>query len=138
DGSDGTSSVYRAVVRNQAKLAYSSVGAWLEGRGEMPAALGTIAGLADNLHLQDQAAQRLRARRQEQGALELETTEVHAHFAGDAVSALESDKPNRAKDLIEDFMIAANGAIARFLTERGFPVLRRVVRSPERWQRMVD
>src|SRR5690349_18643080 len=62
DGSDSTSSVYRAVVRNQAKLAYSSVGAWLEGRGEMPAALGAVAGLADNLRLQDQAAQRLRAR----------------------------------------------------------------------------
>jgi exoribonuclease-2 len=137
-GSGSVSSVYRAVVRNQAKLAYSSVGAWIEGRGAMPAAIDAVAGLADNLRLQDQAAQRLKARRHEQGALELETLEVRARFDGEAVSGLVAEERNRAKELIEDFMIAANGAIARFLTERRFPVMRRVVRSPERWQRIVD
>jgi exoribonuclease-2 len=138
DGSGGASSVYRAVVHNQAKLTYSSVGAWLEGRGAMPAAVGAIAGLADNLRLQDQAAQRLKAQRHEHGALELETLEVHARFDGDAVSGLVAEERNRAKEIIEDFMIAANGGIVRFLSERRFPVLRRVVRSPERWQRIVD
>ncbi len=134
----GTSSIYRAVVRNQAKLAYSSVGAWLEGRGGMPAAIGAVAGLADNLRLQDQAAQRLKARRHESGALELETLQVRARFDGDALSGLVAEERNRAKEIIEDFMIAANGAIARFLVEHRFPVMRRVVRSPERWQRIVD
>jgi VacB/RNase II family 3'-5' exoribonuclease len=139
DGSShGAPSVYRAVVRNQAKLAYSGVGAWLEGRGEMPPAIGTVAGLAENLRLQDEAAQRLKAQRQERGALELETLEVRAHFDGDAVSGLVAEERNRAKEIIEDFMIASNGAIARFLTEHRFPVMRRVVRSPERWQRIVD
>ena len=137
-GSGGVSSVYRAVVRNQAKLAYSSVGAWLEGRCAMPAAIGAVAGLSDNLRIQDQAAQRLKAWRHEHGALELETLEVHARFDGDAVSDLVAEERNRAKEIIEDFMIAANGAIARFLVERRFPVMRRVVRSPERWQRIVD
>ena len=138
DGGIGASSVYRAVVRNQAKLAYSSVGAWLEGRGEMPAAVGAVPGLADCLRLQDQAAQRLKTYRHEHGALELETIEVRAQFDGDAVSGLVAEARNRAKEIIEDFMIAANGAIARFLDGRGFPVMRRVVRSPERWQRIVD
>jgi len=125
-------------VRNRAKLAYPSVGAWLENRGAMPPAIGSVPGLADNLRLQDSAAQRLRAYRHEHGALELETLEVHARFEGDAVVGLERDEHNRAKELIEDFMIAANGVIARFLKERSFPIMRRVVRSPERWQRIVD
>ena len=136
-GAGGASSVYPAVVRNQAKLAYPSVGAWLEGRGEMPAAVGAVPGLADNLRLQDQVAQRLKARRQER-ALELETVEVRTQFDGGMVSGLAAEKRNRAKEIIEDFMIAANGAIARFLEDRRFPVWRRVVRSPERWQRIVE
>jgi VacB/RNase II family 3'-5' exoribonuclease len=138
DGGTGASSVYRAVVRNKAKLAYSSVGAWLEGTGEMPGAVGAVPGLADCLRLQDQAAQRLKAYRHEHGALELETIEVRAQFEGDAVSVLVAEARNRAKEIIEDFMISANGAIARFLDGHGFPVMRRVVRSPERWQRIVD
>ena len=129
-GNAGTPDVFRAVVRNHAKLAYSSVGAWLEGRGAMPAAIGKVPGLAENLKLQDQAAQALKALRHEHGALELESLEAHALFDGDAVSGLVAEERNRAKEIIEDFMIAANGAIARFLTTRKFPVMRRVVRSP--------
>jgi exoribonuclease-2 len=104
----------------------------------MPTAISAVPGLADNLRLQDRVAQRLKARRHENGALELETIEVQTQFDGDAVSKLAVEKRNRAKELIEDFMIAANGVIARFLEERRFPVLRRVVRSPERWQRIVE
>ena len=137
-GARTTSNVYRAAVRNRAKLAYPSVGAWLEGRGEMPPAIGAVPGLAENLRLQDRVAQRLREYRHENGALELESLEVHARFEGDAVVGLARDERNRAKELIEDFMIAANGIIARFLGDRGFPIMRRVVRSPERWQRIVD
>ena len=138
DGPRPGASVYRAVVRNQAKLAYSSVGAWVEGRGPMPAAIDKVPGLADNLRLQDAAAQSLKTWRHEHGALELESLESHARFEGDSVSGLEADERNRAKEIIEDFMIAANGAIARFLAEKRCPVMRRVVRSPERWQRIVD
>jgi len=130
--------VYRALVRNKAKLAYSGVGAWLEGRGPLPEAAARVPGLADNLRLQDQAATRLKARRHEQGALEFETVDVRARFEGDKVAALAAEERNRAKDLIADFMIASNGSIARLLEARGFPVMRRMVRSPERWQRIVD
>jgi VacB/RNase II family 3'-5' exoribonuclease len=136
-GTSGPSSVYRALVRNHAKLAYSGVGAWLEGQGQMPAALGAVAGLPENLRLQDAAAQRLKAHRHEHGALELETVEARTQFDGDSVSGLAAEKRNRAKELIENFMIAANGASARYLEERRFPVVRRVVRSPERWDRIV-
>jgi exoribonuclease-2 len=139
-GDDGVcqeSKVYRAVVHNHAKLAYHAVGSWLQGEGPPPPALAAVPGLADNLKLQDGVAQRLKAHRHDLGALELETTEVRAEFEGDTVTGLADEKPNRAKNLIEDFMIAANGIIARFLEAQGFPVLRRVVRSPQRWQRIV-
>jgi exoribonuclease-2 len=138
EGLSQASSIYTALVRNQAKLAYNGVGAWIEGQGAAPAAIAPVAGLADNLRLQDRVAQRLKEHRHLEGALELETIEVRARFDGDAVSDLAPERRNRAKEIIEDFMIAANGAIARFLAERRFPVLRRVVRSPERWPRIVD
>ena len=138
DGAVVASSVVAARVLNRAKLAYRSLGAWLEGAAELPAAAAGVAGLADNLRLQDAIAQRLKTRRHEHGALELDTIEVHARFEGDTVSGLEADERNRAKELIEDFMIAANGAIARFLEEHRMPVLRRVVNSPERWERIVE
>jgi VacB/RNase II family 3'-5' exoribonuclease len=137
-GAVAAEGVYRALVRNRAMLAYNGVGAWLEGAGPLPAAAAAVAGLAENLRLQDEVAQRLKARRHEHGALELETIEVRARFDGDTVRGLAVERRNRAKELIEDFMIAANGTIARFLEGKRFPVMRRVVRSPERWLRIVD
>jgi len=139
-GDDGVcqeSKVYRAVVHNHAKLAYHAVGSWLQGESPPPPALAAVPGLAENLKLQDGVAQRLKAHRHDLGALELETTEVRAEFEGDTVTGLADEKPNRARNLIEDFMIAANGIVARFLEAQGFPVLRRVVRSPQRWERIV-
>jgi VacB/RNase II family 3'-5' exoribonuclease len=130
--------VRRALVHNHAKLAYPSVGAWLQGEGETPPALAAVEGLAENVRLQHTAAQRLRGRRHEQGALEFQTLEVRARFDGGAVSGLSVERRDRAKDLIEDLMIAANGVVARYLAGKRFPVLRRVVREPERWQRIVD
>ena len=138
DGATGQSGVARALVRNQAKLAYNSVGGWLEGAGPMPAPIARVAGLAENLKLQDATAQRLRQRRHEHGALALETIEPRAQFDGDTITALVAEPRNRARELIEDFMIAANGAIARFLSSRQLPVLRRVVRTPARWPRIVE
>ena len=138
DGVSRSSEVYRARVHNQAKLTYRGVGAWLEGKAAPPEAIAAVPGLAENLRLQDRVAQLLKTYRHEHGALELETFEVHTHFDGDTVSGLEAEERNRAKEIIEDFMIAANGSIARFLDGHGFPVMRRVVRSPERWQRIVD
>jgi len=138
EGASGESSVYRALVRNRAKLAYSSVGPWLEGEGPTPTAVGAVAGLAENLKLQDTVAQRLKAHRQERGALDLETVEARTQFDGDSVSGLAAEQRNRAKELIENFMIAANGVCAAHLEEHRFPVLRRVVRTPERWPRIVQ
>ena len=131
------SKVHRAIVHNHAKLAYHAVGGWLQGEGPMPGAVAAVPGLAENLWVQDRVAQTLKTQRHEQGALELETLDVRAEFDGDTVGRLTAEKPNRAKTLIEDFMIAANGSMARFLEANRFPVLRRVVRSPERWQRIV-
>ena len=137
DGTLDGSDVYRATVRNRAKLAYDSASAWLEGEAPAPAALAAIPGLAENLRWQDAAAQQLREVRHQQGALDLETIEARAVFVGDEIAGLEQQQKNRARQLIEDLMIAANAVTARFLDRHGLPSLRRVLRSPERWDRIV-
>lgn len=137
DGTVQRSEIARARVHNHAKLAYNGVAAWLEGTGPMPAPIGGLPGLADNLRLQDEAAHRLRRVRREHGALTLETIRARPVFAGDDLRDLEAERKNRATELIEDFMIAANGATARFLEGYGFAMIRRVVRSPKRWERIV-
>jgi len=138
DGLVERSSVARARVRNHAKLAYDAVANWLEGGGPLPEAAAAVPHLGDNLRLQDRVAQEMRRERYAQGALDLETIEARPVFQGEAIADLREERPNRAKQLIEDFMIGANGATARFLEERGVASLRRVVRSPERWQRIVE
>ncbi|HEX9108542.1 MAG TPA: ribonuclease catalytic domain-containing protein, partial [Longimicrobiales bacterium] len=138
DGSVQGSEIYRATVRNQAKLAYNSVAAWLEGTGAMPPAIGKVAGLDENIRVQDRVAQALKARRHEHGALELQTIEARAVFEGDVLEDLATEEANRATDLIADFMIAANGVAARFLGSKGLPALRRIVRKPKRWDRIVE
>ncbi|MEO8431806.1 MAG: RNB domain-containing ribonuclease [Acidobacteriota bacterium] len=132
------SSIYRARVKNKAKLAYDSVAAWIEGKGEEPAPARSVAGMDVQLRMQDALAQKLRDRRHEEGALELETLAPKAIFDGEQVVDLRQEAHNRARQLIEDLMIATNGVSARFLASKGVASLRRVVRSPERWQRIVD
>ncbi len=136
DGQLGRCEIYRAAVRNHAKLAYDAVSVGFDG-GAFPEKAQSIPGVVDQLRSQDAVAQALRARRHEEGALDLETIEPRAVFENDTVVDLAVQKKNRARQLIEDFMIAANGATARFLAEKGVPSLRRVVRSPERWQKIV-
>lgn len=133
-----SSNLYEATVRNQAKLAYNSLGGWLEGQGPVPPGVEKVNGLAENLRLQDRTAQKLKARRHEQGALNLETIEARPVFDGDDIQDLAAERKNRAKELIEDFMIASNGVTARYLTSKKFPSLRRVVRTPKRWERIVE
>jgi len=137
-GAVAESDIYRAVVHNHAKLAYDSVAAWLEGGAAAPAALAAIDGLDAQLREQDRVAQCLRHVRHERGALELETPQARAVFDGERLAGLRPDQPNRAKALIEDFMIAANGVTARFLAHNGFAALRRVLRTPDRWDRIVE
>lgn len=137
DGAVHQFDVYRAAVRNRAKLAYDSVAAWLDGAAPAPPRVSAVAGMEEQLRIQDRVAQAMRTVRHHHGALALETIEPRAVFDGDAISDLRPEEKNRARELIEDFMIAANGAIARTLEARGFPSLRRVLRSPERWGRIV-
>ena len=129
--------VFRALVRSQAKLAYNSVAAWLEGSGSLPEGMAAVSGLDENIRLQDRAAQSLKNFRRMHGALHFETIEARPLFDGDRVRELSVEKKNRARSLIEDFMIAANGVTAKFLFEKKFPSLRRVVRTPNRWDRIV-
>ncbi len=137
-GSLRDSDICEALVRNHAKLAYDSVAAWLEGKEPAPEPVAAVPGLDANLRVQDLAARKLKAFRHEHGALDLETIETRPVFDGEEIRDLETERRNRAKEIIEDFMIAANGATARFLAARRSPSLRRVVRSPDRWGRIVD
>ena len=137
DGSLQGSDIYSAMVRNCAKLAYNSVADWLEGPGPMPQAIGKVDGLDENLRLQDRVAQKLKALRHLQGALDLATIEARAVFDGDQIKDLEAERKNRAKEIVEDFMIAANGVTARYLASKMYPSLRRVVRTPQRWDRII-
>lgn len=127
--------VDRALVRNHAKLTYNSVNAWLEG-GSIPEAMAAIPGLADQIRIQEAVAQQLKARRYEEGALDLETIEPKTLLLRGRVVGLRRERKNRARTLVEDFMIAANGVSARYLESKGLPSVRRVVRAPARWDRL--
>jgi VacB/RNase II family 3'-5' exoribonuclease len=138
DGSLRDSDIYRARVRNHAKLAYNSLAAWLDGNGSVPEPIAASKELAENLRIQDRVAQAMKNYRHTQGALSLETIEARPVFDDDKVRDLEREEKNRAKEMIEDFMIAANGVTARYLLSKKIPSIRRVVRTPKRWERIVD
>jgi len=138
DGALQDSGIYRAWVCNHAKLAYNSLAAWLQGDGVIPEGVAAVKGLDENLRLQDQVAQRMKNLRHIHGALSLETIEAKPVFDGDQILELELEEKNRAKEIIEDFMIAANGVTARYLSARKFPSIRRVVRTPKRWERIAE
>lgn len=139
-GDDGVvqeSTIYRGRVRNRAKLAYNSVAAWLDGNAEPPPKLAAVPELDANIRVQDRIAQCLRKVRQARGALRLETIEARPVFADGELTDLVPDEKNRAKELIEDFMVAANEVTARFLESHGYASLRRVLKTPKRWERIV-
>lgn len=136
DGSIKSHDVYMARVTNHAQLAYNNVGAWLDGKASLPDS--ATQAIQDQLHLQDTVAQLLRAARERSGALDIDTIEAQSVVHPDQSVDIELVQKTRASQLIEDFMIAANVAMARFLDEHGSPTIRRVVRSPERWTRIVD
>jgi VacB/RNase II family 3'-5' exoribonuclease len=132
------STIYRALVRNKAQLAYNGVGAWLEGKGDAPAKIGASAELAAQLRLQDTAAQWMVGARFQHGALDLETIETRPVLQGAEAVDITNQVKNRATSLIEEFMVAANGVMARFLEAAGVASIRRVVRVPKRWERIVE
>jgi len=136
DGHVTSSNVYRALVRNQAQLQYNSIGAWLEGAAAAPPKVAASADLQAQLRLQDEVAQKLRSRRYENGALDLQTDEVYPLVLNAQVVDVVNQQKNHATELIEDFMIAANGVVARLLDK--VSSLRRIVKQPERWDRIVQ
>ncbi|MGA7754481.1 MAG: RNB domain-containing ribonuclease [Candidatus Sulfotelmatobacter sp.] len=136
DGNLKSSDVYRAIVRNKAQLQYNSTGAWLEGKAPAPAKVAASSELQTQLKLQDEVAQRLRKQRVQNGALNLQTDEVLPLVLNDQVVDVVKQQRNHATDLIEDFMVAANGVVARMLEK--VSSLRRIVRTPERWDRIVQ
>ncbi len=130
--------VYRAKVRNKAKLAYDAISDWIDGKIPPPEALGKVKGMAEQLQIQDKTAQIIRKRRRAQGSLELEIFEPKAIFEGERVVGIVQQLQNRGRQLIEEFMIATNECTAKFLAAQGHSSLRRVVRSPENWIRIVE
>src|SRR2546423_22074 len=137
DGGISNTAVYRALVHNKAKLTYEGVGLWLEGKGPAPPAITASSELENQLRIQDEAAQRLRKARSIAGALDFESVEARPVVVHGKVVDLAVITRNRARDVIEDFMVAANRSVATYLIEQGSPSLRRVVREPKRWDRIV-
>ena len=137
DGTVSESALYRASVLNRAKLTYDRISAWLDGAGPAPAQLASITGLEDQLRLHDRLASQLRQWRQQRGALNIKTIAARPVFEDGRLVDMRPDEKNRAKDLIADLMVAANGATARFLAASGFPSLRRFLQAPRRWDRIV-
>ncbi len=138
DGSITSDNIYRALVRNRAQLAYNGVGAWLEGSSAGPPKVAASADLAAQLKLQDEAAQIMFKERQRQGALDIDRVEAEAVISNGQVQGINTRKKNRATELIENFMVAANGVMERRLVKAGVSSIRRVVRTPERWARIVE
>lgn len=136
DGNLKSSDVYRALVQNKAQLQYNSVGAWLEGTAAPPPKVAASAQLQDQLKLQSDVAQKLKSKRFQNGALNLQTDEVHPLVLNEQVVDVVKQQKNRATELIEDFMVAANGVVARLL--QNVSSLRRIVRTPKRWDRIVQ
>lgn len=140
-GNDGLikeSDVYRGQVHNQAKLAYNAVSAWLDGKGQMPEAIGKVPGMEEQLRMQDEVAQKLKACRHENGSLTIETINPQVKVLDGGVLNVMPDTQNRAQEMIEDFMVAANGVTARYLAKHDFPTLMRVVKTPQKWDRIVQ
>ena len=137
DGVLGPTEVYRALVRNKFQLTYEAVGPWLNGAASAPHAVDADPELTAQLKLQDKAASQLRAQRQRLGALVFDRIEAEPVVKAGEVQTIAARPKNRASDLIEDFMIAANEVMARTLGRAGISSIRRVVKSPERWPRMV-
>lgn len=132
------SDIYRARVTNHAKLAYNSVAAWLEGNGPLPDEIKKVNGLDENIRLQNNVAKKLKMLRHINGALDLETIEATFIFHEDNIHDIETQRMNDAKDIIQDFMIAANGVTAKYLESKKIPSIRRIVRTPKRWERIVE
>ena len=138
DGSISSTGIYRALVRNQAQLTYNGVGPWLEGSRDAPPKVSASGDLEMQLRLQDEAARILLDERHRMGALDIDRVEAEAVISGGRVQGINARKKNRASELIENFMVAANGVMARTLLDAGVCSLRRVVKTPERWPRIVE
>ena len=137
DGSTRPGKIYRALVRNHAKLIYEEVGDWLEGAAPVPETVAETPGIAEQVLLQHEAAMRLKKRRTERGALALETIEAEPVVAGGRVLELAVQEQNLARCLIEEFMVAANGALTTFLAAADLPMIHRIVRTPKNWEGIV-
>jgi exoribonuclease-2 len=132
------SDVYRALVRSRAKLDYITVGAWIEGDEPVPLEISRVAGLADNIKLQDTIAVQMKKLRHSMGALDFESRESTPVFEGDMILELRETQRTRARDIIEEFMICTNEATATFLADKKFPTFRRIVKNPKRWTRICE
>ena len=138
DGQIVSGDLYRALVHNQAQLTYNGVGPWLEGKSPAPQKVAASSELQSQLKLQDEIAQSLKGSSFRHGALNIENTEAHQVMLNEQVIEIEKQESNRATELIEDFMIAANETVARTLEQKNVASIRRIVKTPERWDRIVE
>jgi exoribonuclease-2 len=135
DGGFELHDTYMALVRNHAKLAYDSVADWLESHKSL---LNFSQEVHQQLTLQDQIARLIQDYRNRQGALNFETIEILPIMKDNMPVGLAAAVHNRAHELIENCMIAANASLSKYLEQKGVPILKRIVREPKRWDRIVE
>lgn len=133
-----SSSIFSAIVHNYAKLTYNAIGGWLEGKNSLPDAVKQLPGLENTLKTQHETAQILKQKRHEAGSLTLESSEAEVKMTSDNQIVIKLSPHNFAHQLIEEFMIAANRAMAHHFSDAKIASLRRVVRIPKYWDRIVE
>ncbi len=138
DGEVTDARSYAATVRNKAQLTYNGVGPWLDGTAAAPPKVAASAELQAQLKLQNTAAQRLLDARHRLGALSFERTETTPIIKNGQVTGLVANTKNSGGMLIENFMVAANEAMARTFVDKKVSSIRRVVSQPARWDRIVE
>lgn len=127
---------FAALIKNRAKLAYSSTGAWLEERGPVPAAIANVPGMKEQIRLQLQTSNLLREFQKEHGALAFSSHEATPVLQDGEIKDLAFAEHNLAESIIESFMVTANVAMAKYLRDKQRLSIRRVVQTPRRWDRI--
>lgn len=139
DGDVTTHDVFQALVHNYSKMSYEVIGKWLDQNTAIPLEVSKIPTLEEQMRLQSEVSARLQRVRDERGNLRLETNQAAAVLDdSEHIIDFAVDERNSARDMIENFMVAANGAMAEFLERKGVVAIRRVVRTPINWPRIVE
>ncbi len=120
---------YPAVIKSKARLTYNKVKSMLIDRDKE--LIKEYKRLFPMLEAAAELSQLIRKRREERGSLDFDIPEPEVIITQGEIENIIKRERNLAHLIIEDFMIAANEAVAEFLTEKGYPFLYRIHEEPD-------